>query len=191
MKNLFRIIRQQIINNEVYGNERKFKFLNNFYPEKIIVYMTKQKAFKICKVTKEPADVGYKFTIEYKDVYTECDFLSEGYNALKYRYERKKRKGYDSNESVVTKFLHINDTYRDELECKNYKKTIDEFYEYLEKADSCTFELFIQSIGFNSFEDYLNYVEKYPLENKDIDERYREFINKNIENRTYANNYLY
>ena len=64
-------------------------------------------------------------------------------------------------------------------------------YEYIEKADSCTFDLFLQSIGFNNFEEYLNYVEKYPLEDKDIDERYREFLNRNIESREYAENYLF
>ena len=65
------------------------------------------------------------------------------------------------------------------------------FYEHLEKADSCTFELFLQSIGFNAFEDYLAFVEKYPLEDKEIDERYRQFLNEKVEGREYAEDYLY
>ena len=188
MKNLFNIIRQQIITNEVFGKEKKFTFTNNFYPERIIVFMTKQKAFKVCKVSKMPIENGYKFTIEYKDVCTSCDFLDRAYEALKAKEEWKHRKGYYSNESVVNKFGHINDEYRDELTCKNYNKDL---YEHLEKADSCTFDLFLQSIGFNTFEEYLKYVETYPLEDKDIDERYREFLIRNIEDREYAENYLY
>ena len=83
MKNLFNIIRQQIVKNEVFGKDRKFSFVNNFYPERIIVWMTKQKAFKVCKVTRKPIDNGYQFTIEYKDVCTSCDFLDKAYEALK------------------------------------------------------------------------------------------------------------
>lgn len=188
MKNLFRIIRQQIIKNEVFGRDRKFKFTNNFYPERIITYMTAQKAFKIVNVKKYPIDNGYQFTIEYKDVYTGCDFLSRAYEALERREEYKHKKGFYSTESVVNKFGHINDEYRDELTCKNYNK---ELYEHLEKADSCTFELFLQSIGFNTFEDYLAFVEKYPIEDKDIDERYRQFLNEKVESREYAEDYLY
>jgi len=191
MKNLFTIIRQQIIKNEVFGNDRKFKFTNNFYPEKVITYMTAQKAFKVVNVSKYPVDNGYQFTIEYKDVCTSCDFLDRAYEALKAKEEYKRRKGYTgeyANESVVNKFGHINDEYRDELTCKNYNKDL---YEHLEKADSCTFDLFLQSIGFNTFEEYLAFVEKYPLEDKDIDERYREFLNRDIESREYAEDYLY
>lgn len=188
MKNLFTIIRQQIIKNEVFGKDQKFTFQNRFYPERIILFMTRQKAFKITKVKKEPVSNGYKFTIEYKDVWTGCDFLDRAYEALKAKEEWKHRKGFYSNESVVNKFGHINDEYRDELTCKNYDK---EFYEHLEKADDCTFELFLQSIGFECFEEYLKYVEKYPLEDKDIDERYRQFLNDKVESREYAENYLY
>jgi hypothetical protein len=190
MKNLFTIIRQQIIKNEVFGKEKKFTFYNNFYPERIILFMTKQKAFKIAKVTKKPMNNGYQFTIEYKDVYTGCDFLSKAFEALQRKEEYKHRKGYYNNESVVNKFGHINDEYRDELICKNFEEGKD-LYEHLEKADDCTFELFLQSIGFNNFEEYLAFVEKYPLEDKDIDERYRYFLNEKIESREYAENYLY
>lgn len=188
--NLFQIIRQQIIRNEVFGREKKFTFVNRFYPEAIIMFMTKQKAFKVAKVNKMPINDGYRFTIEYKDVYTGCDFLSRAFEALERKEQWKHRKGYYSNESVVNKFGHINDEFRDELICKNYEED-NNLYEHLEKADSCTFDLFLQSIGFNNFEEYLKFVEKYPLEDKDIDDRYRKFLNERIESREYADNYLY
>ena len=188
MRNLFYIIRQQIIKNEVFGKEKKFTFDCDYYPEKVITSFTKQKAFKVDRVDKKYMSDRYIYTIHYKDVYTESEALSKAYNALKAKEDYKHKKGYYSNESVVQKFLHINDEYRDELECKNYQKNI---YEYLDKADDCTFELFLASIGFDKYEDYLAYVEKYPLEDKDIDMRYREFLNSQKENREYAEDYLY
>ena len=192
MKNLFSIIRNQIIRNEVFGKPQVFRFVNRFYPESVIVFMTKQKAFKIDKIVKVPVDKGYEYIVSYKDVCTSCDFLDRAYEALKAKEEYKTKRGFYSNAPVSTKFLELNDIYRTELECKNYIKTGEDFYEYLDKADSCTFEIFLQKIGFENYDSFAKYIESQPKSVSEIiDEKYQEFLNSEIETRDYAENYIY
>ena len=85
------------------------------------------------------------------------------------------------------KVVTINDEFRDELICKNYDK---EFYEYLDRADSCTFELFLNSKGFDTYEQYQLFTEKYPNLSFE-DSEFTQFVNEFIENRDYSEGYVY
>lgn len=179
---------KQIVNNEIYGNENKFQ-CRGFYPENVIVWMTtKQKAFKIVKLNKIVENGEKIYEIEYKDVNTASDVLEPLYETIKYKREKKLRKGLLSNEPVSTKFLHINDQFRQELECPNWSNEIDKTgyaacpnnnkeYERLSREDSISFEHFTQWLGYDNYQDFIKYNEFGLVETEDeINQLYQQFL---------------
>jgi hypothetical protein len=188
MTSIFNSIKKQLINNEIYGNERKLQF-TNFYPENAIVWLTtKQKAFKVTKLNRYIQNGERIYEIEYKDVYTGCDFLDTAYEIAKNKSERADRKGYKSNEPVSVKFLNINDRFRAELDCPNWSNNPDETgykscpnnnreFEYISREDSQSFEHFCQWLGYDNYEDFQQYHEFDNEENKQtIDCLYQQFL---------------
>lgn len=203
-KKLFNDIRKQIVDNEIYGNEKVLQF-RNYYPEQIIVWLTtKQKCFKVVSLKKYWYKDDKIFELEYKDVNTACDFIQVAYDIAQSRVERAIKKGYmminiytdntgnkhieyiENNEPVGDKFRHIADTYRDELECPNWSNIKDETgysscpnnnrqYEYLSREDSQTFEHFVQSLGYDNYQDYIKYNE-FAINEDKINEMYQRFL---------------
>jgi len=128
------------------------------------------------------------YYLKYKDVDTSNDFLQVAYDIAKNKIEKKLRKGYLSNEPVSTKFLHLNDQFRQELECPNWSNKIDETgyapcpyndkeYERLSREDSQSFEHFVQWLGYDNYNDFLRYNEFGITENEDeIEQLYQQFL---------------
>lgn len=202
--NLFNSIRKQIVDNEIYGNEKILQF-RNYYPENIIVWLTtKQKCFKVTSVKKYWYKSDKIFELEYKDVNTACDFLSVAYDIAKSRIDRAIKKGYmtinvytdntncthieyvENTEPVGDKFRHIADKYRDELECPNWSNKKDETgysacpynnreFEYLSREDSQSFEHFVQSLGYDNYQDFLKYNE-FAIDEDRINQLYQKFL---------------
>lgn len=186
---VFALIKKQLVNNEIYGNDTKFT-VRDYYPENIIVWLTtKQKAFKVTKVNTYMDNGSEVYEIHYKDLYTGCDFLDTAYETAKSKSEKAERKGYNSNEPVSTKFLNINDKFRQELDCPNWSSEEDETgykqcpfnvekgYEYISREDSQTFEHFCQYLGYDNYQDFLRYHEFALQEEKErIDEMYQRFL---------------
>lgn len=207
-QSIFNTIKKQLVNNELYGNKRVLEITNE-YPENIIVWLTtKQKAFKVVKVNKTVKGNRKHFEIEYKDVYTGCDFINDAYETAKARLDRAIRKGYltvetkayndnststrfvENNESVTNKFNHLADIYRDELECPNWSGEYDETgyqqcpfntrgYEMLDKADDCTFDIYLQQIG---YENYYDFYKKHELSTNEFMDIFINEYNKFREN---------
>lgn len=187
---IFDTIRNQIVKNELEGLERKFT-ISNEYPEAIIVWLTtKQKAFKVKKVTKK-YDKTMKYTIEYDNVLTTCDFLDTKYESEKYKKDSYNRKGLNLNEAPSTKTKKLNDIYRYELECPNWNSTKDETgycsnpfnkkgFEPLDKSDDCSFELFLQLRGYENYNDFINIHELSPKSfQEQISNEYEQWRNNN------------
>lgn len=199
---IFNTIKNQLVKNEINDSKRVLT-LQDFYPEKIIVWLTtKQKAFKVTKLNKYIKNGKKCFDIEYKDVLTSCDFLDTAYEIAKAKKEKNIKKGYTSDESIATKFLKLNDIYRYELECPNWSASSEEDgykqcpfnnkeYEILDKADDCTFELFLQQLGYENYKDFIS---KHEFDKKELfeifDEEYKEFLN-NLHTQEYENGYTY
>ncbi len=189
MKNtIFTQIQQQLVNNEIYGNDRILQF-RGFYPENAIVWLVRnQKCFKVTKLNKIIRNGEKVYEVEYKDVNTACDFLQVAYDIASYKREKKLRKGYLSNEPVSTKFLNINDQFRAELDCPNWSNIEDETgykecpynnkgYDHISREDSQSFEHFCQFMGFKNYEDFESWNEyNHSLTDDEIDMLYNQFL---------------
>lgn len=162
--NLFRKIRNEIVKNEIFGNERKFK-LSAPYPEKIIVWLVRNKIFKLISVNRDLTERGFTYEIRYKDVNTAHNFLEKAYESMKYKREQAEKKGFMSNDMVSTKFNNIADKYRMELECPNWSSEPDDTgymecpmntrgYERLSLDDNCCMALVLQGMGYKNYDDF-------------------------------------
>ncbi len=194
--NIFNIIRNQIVYNEsqkLRGNESNDSFkLRGYYPEKIITWITmKAKAFKISKVTSDYNNGLREYVIYYKDLNPASEFIAPAYEKEEYRIKKYQRKHEFDHLSVVQKSLATNDKYRAELECPNFDyKRFGIDNEYLEKSDSCTFEIFLQKLGFENYSDFAKYIEtKSKAVSELIEEKYQEFLESEIENQEYSDGY--
>lgn len=200
--NIFNEIRNQLINNELFGNEKKLQFRNE-YPEGCIVWLCKnQKAFKVTGMKKFIHNSEKVYEISYEAVNTACDFLDVAYESAKYKRERAIRKGYTLNESPRTKSLKINDMFRAELDCPNWSNKADETgykqcpyndkeFEHLDKEDDCCFEIYLQQIGYDNYQDFIKKNEFSTKEYMEIfEENYKEFLN-NLHAKDYEENYVY
>lgn len=190
--NIFNTIRNQIVYNETQklrGNEAKNSFkIRGYYPEKIITWITmKAKAFKISKVTAEYNNGIRIYTIEYKDLNPASEFIAPAYEREEYKINKYNKKHEFDHLSIVQKSLAINDKYRAELECPNFDyKRFGLDNEYLEKADSCTFEMFIQKLGFDNYKDFARYIETQSKDVSEIiNEKYEEFLASEVECQSY------
>ena len=190
--NIFNVIRNQIVYNETQklrGNEAKDSFkIKGYYPEKIITWITmKAKAFKIAKVTADYNNGIREYTIQYKDLNTASEFIAPAYEKEEYKIAKYNKKHEFDHLSVVQKALATNDKYRAELECPNFDyKRFGLDNEYLEKADSCTFEMFIQKLGFDNYNDFAKYIETQSKDVSEIiDEKYEEFLANEVESQSY------
>lgn len=148
--NVFSKIRNQIVKNEIYGNERIFK-LSHPYPENVIVWLVRNKVFKLTSVKRNVTKDEINYEIKYESVNTGSDFLEKAYESMKYKLEQEEKRGYvkreivtavtehdgkykttvfekhyEPNEMVTTKFNNIADKYRMELECPNWNSEPDE-----------------------------------------------------------------
>lgn len=180
---IFTKIQQQLVNNELYDNDRVLTFRGE-YPQQAIVWLVKNKVMK-CISLNLIKDTYY---LKYKDVDTSNDFLQVAYDIAYNKREKKLRKGLLSNEPVSTKFLNINDQFRYELECPNWSNEIDETgyapcpnnnkeYERISREDSQTFEHFVQSLGYDNYQDFIKYNEFGINETQDeIDRLYQQFL---------------
>lgn len=187
----------QIVQNEIYFNEYKFR-VRNYYPEQLIIWLTKKKKlFKVTGLSKYIKGNDRIYEISYKDVNIENDLTSFLYNKLKYELiDKPIRKGYmnfesfvdnhgeihialfENNESVVNKFNHLADKYRPELECNNWSNEQDETnyapcpyntkeYLHLSKEDSQSFEHFCQWLGFDNYQDFTTWNDHYRAYSED------------------------
>lgn len=196
MTNIFNSIRNQIVYNETQklrGNESKSSFkVKGYYPEKVITWITMQaKAFKIAKVTADYNNGIREYTIQYKDLNTSSEFIAPAYEKEEYKILKYQRRHEFDHLSVVEKSLATNDKYRAELECPNFDyKRYGLDNEYLDKADSCTFEMFIQKLGFNNYKDFAKYIETQTKDVSElIEEKYQEFLKTEVETQEYADGY--
>lgn len=122
----------------------------------------------------------YEYTVEFKG-FNETNNHIQGKFDYWYQKEQKKRDLEElSNEPVTSKFGKYYDKRRDELDCKNYKHTI---YEYMTREDSCTYELFVQAIGYDNYNDFAN---NCKLDQEEIDAMYVDFCNGQIIDMTYS-----
>lgn len=181
---VFTQIKEQLVVNELYDNDRVLQFRGE-YPQQAIVWLVKNKVMKCVELNVGKNGTYY---LKYKDVDTSNDFLQVAYDIAKNKIEKKLRKGYLSNEPVSTKFLNINDQFRQELECPNWSNEIDETgyaacpnnnkeYERLSREDSISFEHFTQWLGYDNYNDFLKYNEFGITENEDeIEQLYQQFL---------------
>ena len=181
---VFTQIKEQLVVNELYDNDRVLQFKGK-YPQQAIVWLVKNKVMKCVELNISKNGTYY---LKYKDVDTSNDFLQVAYDIAKNKIEKKLRKGYLSNEPVSTKFLHLNDQFRQELECPNWSNKIDETgyapcpyndkeYERLSREDSQSFEHFVQWLGYDNYNDFLRYNEFGITENEDeIEQLYQQFL---------------
>ena len=127
--------------------------------------------------------LGYIFcsyikNIDTIDHYISCILLTMiGISMIKESLEKKGYVGEFKNENITNKFGHINQKYRQELECPNWSSEPDEFgyranpnseigYEKLDKADSCTFEAYVcLELGYT---DYQEFCEAYSEEERKV-----------------------
>lgn len=196
MTNIFNSIRNQIVFNETQklrGNESKNSFkVKGYYPEKIITWITmKAKAFKVAKVTCDFNNGVKEYTIQYKDINTSSEFIALAYEKEEYKILKYQRRHEFDHLSVVEKSLATNDKYRAELECPNFDyKRYGLDNEYLDKADNCTFELFLQKIGFENYLAFAKYIETTTKDVSElIEEKYQEFLKTEVETQEYADGY--
>lgn len=194
--NIFNSVRNQIVYNETQklrGNETTNSFkIKGYYPEKIITWMTmKAKAFKIAKVTTDYNNGVREYKIQYKDLNLASEFIAPAYEKEEYKILKYQRKHEFDHLSVVEKALATNDKYRAELECPNFDyKRFGIDNEFLDKADSCTFEIFLQKIGFENYSAFAKYIETQPKDVSElIEEKYQEFLKYETENQEYADGY--
>ena len=151
----------------------------------------KAKAFKIAKVTTDYNNGIREYTIQYKDLNTASEFIAPAYEKEEYKIAKYNKKHEFDHLSVVEKALATNDKYRAELECPNFDyKRFGLDNEYLEKADSCTFEMFIQKLGFDNYNDFAKYIETQTKDVSElIEEKYQEFLKTEVETQEYADGY--
>lgn len=190
--NVFSNVRNQIVNNEI--NKLKgvdvtdvFK-IRGKYPENIIVWMTsKAKAFKVDKITKEFDNGTTIYNIQYKNLNLDSEFLAPAYEKEEYKVNKYKKSHEFDHLSVVDKAMATNDKYRMELDCPNFDyERFDMQNEYLEKADSTSFELFLQKIGFKNYDEFTQYIDITKQDIAEtIDEMYKEFEEQELQARYY------
>ena len=150
------------------------------YPTNVISWFCKNNIFKVGGLSKEKINGKKVYTLKFKDIDVMSDFLKDTYESL----EKKGYVGEFKNENITNKFGHINEKYRQELECPNWSSEPDEYgyranpnseigYEKLDKADSCAFEAYIcYELGYT---DYQEFCEAYSEEErKALEESYEQ-----------------
>lgn len=157
MNKQYDFLRQQLIQlacKELMGEkpEMKLVFLNDV-PRTLSTF-ARQGVFSV-------EDVEYKFVngqkycivhINNLDVFNP-DITNKYAQADKALEQAKRKYVYSKyeNEMISSKFGHIYNELRPELEVP-----VEPSYEKVSLEDSCTFELFIQSEGYDTFEDWQN-----------------------------------
>jgi hypothetical protein len=177
MTNIFAIIRNQIVSNELQGKEREFK-VKFSYPSNEIVWMTtKAKAFKVESVIKSEEDGQKVYTIKYKDVNPTSQFLEKALEIGEAKQKKYNKFHEFEHLAPRQKSLAYYDKYRTELDCPNVDyKALGLDYDMLDKADDCTFELFLQKFGWDSYSEYMQFIETASIETQDrINELFEEF----------------
>lgn len=132
------------------------------YNSNAFYWCTRQGAFKVdVKIKQDEKEKVYLVTL--KDINLDSPFL-------------KDLKRYTIRQNELMSFY---DEFRQE-DIGNYtSEHLTGFeayynslkYEKLDKKDSCTYELYIQSLGFDNYEQYMLFIEKYPnlLDEEDFD----------------------
>ena len=140
------------------------------YPGYALNWFYRAGAFSIDgeNVTKERTKKGYKYTIPIKSFDLDND-------VFKWSYVRGRRK-VDTDDGLAL--------YRN-------KEESSKRFEHLALEDNVNFELFLgMKYGFDNYKHYQLFIDKYP--NLAVDsEEFEEFARDFIENRDYAENYLY
>ena len=180
MKNLFKSIRNQLVKNEIYGNDQVFTVTIQTpkYPEKIITWLTtNQKAFKVAGVSKYYNN-GYCFEIKYKELNTACDFLNVAYDIAVNRREKHQK-------ATTDRYVWDN-SHRQEFECPNWSSEEDETgykacpnnnkgYEYLLPEDSCQIQLMLQAMGYDDYADFCRINEGSMDITEELHRQYQKF----------------
>ena len=198
MTNIFAIIRNQIVSNELLGKEREFTVKFSYPSDEIVWMTTKAKAFKVESVTKSEENGQKVYTIKYKDLNPTSQFLEKALEIAEIK-QRKYAKFHEFEHLAPRqKSLAYYDKYRVELDCPNVDyKSIGLEYEMLDRADDCTFELFVQKFGWNNYTEFREFIESSTLETQDrINELFKQFKEAEIVPQIFANgkstqNYLY
>lgn len=198
MTNVFEIIRNQVLANEIDRlkenpeREGKSSFtVKGYYPEKAIVWLTTvKKLFKIAKVDKSYDLIHNKYVYEvfYKDFNEYSDYVQGAIESFKNKKDKYEEYYKTQNMSVIDKAMYYNDTHRFELECPNWSNQKDETgyaqcpnndreYEHLSREDSVRFEMFCQFLGYDNYEDF---IENNKLDNEEIDMLYTQFTEGSI-----------
>jgi len=183
---VFEMIKTNLVN--AIRAERTFGSITfKAYPYKQIIWLCKQGVFKVEKLEKEDG----KYILHYKNMDTSSNFLKSTYEYL----ERKGLIGEHKNESITNKFGHIYSKYRQELECPNWSSEPDEYgyvanpfgkdngFEKLDKADSCMFDLVIQELGYENYEDFVKHTNE---EERKVIEESLEYKEEELKAQTYS-----
>lgn len=140
----------------------------DYYNANAWYWMTKQGAFKVSvEIKQDEKEKIYLVTL--KDINLDSPFLKDlkrytvRQNELMSFYDefRQEDIGNYTSEHLTGFEAYYNNEYR---------------YEKLDKKDSCTYELYIQSLGFDNYEQYMLFIEKYP--NALDEEDFNDFLNQ-------------
>lgn len=141
------------------------------YPMYVIQWFVNQGAFTVSvKITGKYSKKLY--TVELQNINLESPALSSierfntPINRLQAYYDKVRP---DMNRCFSTPNIAGYDAY--------YNKNK---YEKLALTDSATFDLFCQSIGFKTPQEYLAYTEQNNISEEEIEDRFRTFMDENL-----------
>ena len=146
------------------------------YNSNAFCWCTKQGAFKVnVQIKQDENEKTYLVTL--KDINIDSPFLKD-----------LKRYTIRQNElmSFYDEFRQEDMGYYTSNELTGFNAYYNESkYEKLDRKDSCTYELYVQSLGFNNYEEYVVFKEKYPNLMDNEDEEFQKFLEQ-IRTEEYA-----
>lgn len=142
-----------------------------FYPQAQVMWLVKNNIAVLDSVKTDNDEKGKFYVIKFKEFNLDNPF-----------FEREKKRTLP-----VSQLMAWNDEHRQEDERTYSQSRVDDDYYYQDETryeklaleDNCTFEMFIQSLGYNSYRDFLLQHENDTKEFREIiDEEYKEFLNE-------------
>lgn len=183
--NFFKLIKSMVnrqISNE-YGNAKYNQdglswdsIKTRFYPQGQVMWLVKNNIATLDSVTVDKDTNGKYYVIKFKEFNLDNPF----FKAEKRRtLLASQLRGYQDSEENG-KFANREDMQRSYSQSRvddEYYVADETRYEKLSLEDNCTFELYLQKLGYNSYRDFILEHENDTQEFREIlDEDYRNFL---------------
>lgn len=178
--NIFQIIRM-LVNKQITNEYGNSKFTNDgqdwteytvYQNPKFAVKWLKENGIADVEIKRKQTYYGCEYTIKLKDYNLDTEF---------FKREKKRTIPVSKLQSWYDEHRPDDDrTYSQSRVDDEYYHQDETLYEKLALEDNCTFEMFLQSLGYNSYKDFLLKHENDTKEFREIiDEKYKEFLEKN------------